>query len=109
MTDRSLFDAIPAREMSRAADPATSKAAADSAAASGRASSQREAVLAAVRAAPGRTSDELAAGMGVGRHMVARRLPELERLGLVRRGEARASRVGGRAGLTWWPAEGGGT
>ena len=101
-----LFDTLPdppARTRARATDPETSHAAAEEVRASGAALAQRAAVLAAVRSAPGLTSDELADEIGADRHMPARRLIELERGGLVRRGSARPSRLTNRAGLTWWP------
>jgi hypothetical protein len=50
-------------------------------------------VLDAIRATPGMTSGELAARHGMDRHMVARRCPDLERRGLVRRIEYGAREV----------------
>lgn len=44
---------------------------------------------------------DAAAAAGLDRYAAARRLPELERDGLVRRGPARRSRVGGRPGVVW--------
>ena len=63
-------------------------------------------MLAGVRGHPGLTSDELAEAVGMQRHQPARRLPELERMGLVRKGEARPSRLSGRRGVTWFVVEG---
>lgn len=97
--------AIPSHTMARTTDDATSHAAAEEVTASGIAADQRRRVLAAVVAQPGLTSDEIAQAAGMQRHQPARRLSELERLGLVRRGEARPSRVTGRAGLTWYAVE----
>jgi hypothetical protein len=107
-TQATLFDeptapAISPRAMARESDPDTSHEAAQHVTASGAAAHQRQRVLALVRAQPGLTSDELAVAAGMLRQVPARRLPELERLGLVRRGQVRPSRVTGRNGLTWWP------
>lgn len=90
--------------MSRATDPDTSHEAAAGHVASGANELQRAAVLAALVERPGMTSDEVAWAARMGRHAAARRLPELERAGLVVRGAARVSAVGGRRGLTWYPA-----
>ncbi len=50
-----------------------------------------------MRPTPGLTSGELAARHGLDRHMVARRLPEAARVGLITRREIGAQEV------TWWP------
>lgn len=71
----------PAR--ARRCDPVSSHQAADEAERSGLIASQAEQTLAAVRAHPGRTSREIAERSGLDRHMVARRLPELEVTGKV--------------------------
>lgn len=102
MDGPTLFDGYTGG-MARRTDPATSHEAARAHVASGATVKQRTAVLAAVRAAPGLTSDELAAEMGVSRYLTARRCPELERLGLIQRGPARLSRIGRRIGITWFP------
>lgn len=86
----------------RATDPHSSHAAAEEIESSGIAGRHRSLVYAEVRIRPGLTSDELAAKLGMDRHAVARRLPELERMGHIRRGEERKSSVGGRAGVTWF-------
>jgi hypothetical protein len=66
-------------------------------------------VLEAVRAWPGLTSAELAPLAGLERHEAARRLPEVEARGWIRRGEMKMQVVegGGRraVGVTWWPVE----
>lgn len=64
---------------------------------SGRAWRQLDRVVEAVRTTPGLTSGELAARHGLDRHMVARRLPEAARVGLITRREIGAQEV------TWWP------
>ena len=110
-TQLSLFDdahddppAVAAHTMARASDPSTSHAAAAEVTASGVAAAQRAKVLAVVVAQPGLCSDEIAQAAGLQRHASGRRCPELERLGLVRKGAARPSRITGRSCVTWWPA-----
>lgn len=90
---------LPARNT----DPATSRDAAAELVASGRQALQQQEVLAAVRARPGLTSAELAQASDLDRYAVARRLPELERRGLVRRDGPRPCAVMSRMALTWWP------
>ncbi len=94
-----LHNILPAR----AGDPATSHLAAAEHIATGRRADRQRHVLSAVRALPGGTSAELAQVFGLDRHAVARRLPELERRALIRRGDARRCDATGRAALTWWP------
>lgn len=77
----------------RTRDPLSSHAAADEGERSGRIGRQMQRVLDAIRATPGMTSGELAARHGMDRHMVARRCPDLERRGLVRRVEWGAREV----------------
>lgn len=77
----------------RTRDPLSSHAAADQAEASGLIGRQAARVLEAVRATGGMTSSELAARHGLDRYACARRLPELERQGLVRRIEYGAREV----------------
>ncbi len=92
---------IPART----SDPGTSHEAAHDAAATGLITSQQEAVLQVVKASPGLTSGEIGSRVDLGdgsRYAAARRLPELERKKLIRRGSARACSVSGRKGVTWW-------
>ena len=59
-----------------------------------------------VRMKPGMTSNELAELAKTPskvRHRIARRLPDAEKLGLVRRAPARPDHYTGRLGLTWVP------
>lgn len=93
-------DATPAR----ATDPHTSHLAAAEIVASGARAEQQRQVLTAVRAMPGSTSAELAQAFELDRYTVARRLPEIERSGAIRRGDARRCDANGRTALTWWPA-----
>ena len=101
MKQRGLWD--PALTAARATDPASSHAAADRMAETGAAEGQRSRVLEALRGQPGRTLAELMV-QGLDRYQVARRLPELVTLGLVRRGAARECQVTGRQAVTWWVA-----
>lgn len=87
--------------IARASDPVTSHLAAEHVTQSGIRSRQQHAVLAIVKLYPGRTSQELAR-YGIDRYALARRLPELDDAGLVRRGEMRRCSVSGRQALTWW-------
>ena len=100
MTQLELFDAAP---KARRTDPVTSHEAADHAEATGTIGYQQECVAALVRQHPGNTSAELATvGFpGLDRYAIARRLPELVRLGKVRRGEIRVCSESGRRAVTW--------
>ena len=54
---------------------------------------------------PGGTSSEMSVAAGeVTNHRLSRRLGELEKMGLVVRGDARVCRVTGRKAATWRPA-----
>jgi len=64
---------------------------------------QQSRAAAAVRANPGRTSSELATECGLDRYELARRLPECDREGRVRRGPIRKDSYTNRSGVTWWP------
>ena len=96
-----LFNPQDVPRLPRAAnvDPATSHEAARKIAE--HADKQAEVVAEAVIANPGHTSAELASMHGLDRHMVARRLPEAERAGWVRRGAAKVCSVTGHKALTW--------
>ena len=67
----------------RNSDPHTSRLAAEIMERSGTRASQRQTILDYVRAHPDQTSKEIASGLGLCRYAVARRLPDLERDGLV--------------------------
>lgn len=88
----------------RATDPAPSHEAADEITCNGRRAQQQHTVATVVWSYPGRTSAELARLCGLERHAVARRLPEVELAGTVKRGEIRPCTVGGRRATTWEPA-----
>ena len=87
----------------RRTDPESSHAAAAHITRTGKRGAQQDQATAAVRQFPGCTSFALAMRTGLDRYMLARRLPECESAGRVRRGELRHCRVTGRLALTWWP------
>jgi len=105
-----LFDnTLPAGPMTRPApaqlaakgDPSTSKRAAAYYLAGDGFETDCGRVYRALVADPGTTSAELAARANLDRHLVAKRLPDLERGGLVKRGPTRECRVGGLQAVTW--------
>ncbi len=96
-----LLDFIP---VARTSDPDTSHEAAEAVTRDGSRHRQLVAVLEAVQKAPGLTSAELARDARLDRYIVARRLPELEKLGKVKRGAAKlcsASPKPGLKAITW--------
>ena len=99
--ERDLFFDREARKLAAADHPATSHAAAAELVRSGAQAAQKAEVLEAVRRWPGSTARELADASGLTMHVVGRRLPDLERDGMVERGPARTCRVGRRPGTTW--------
>ncbi len=98
----------PRSPAARSTDPATSHAAAREVTRNGVRDGQARAVLEALHGNPGSTTAELAKRSGIDRHAVARRMPELEKLELVRRGEPRKCGATERSALTWWPRKVGG-
>lgn len=93
-------------------DPDTSRQAAQFVKDTGTVAGQEAMMLKLVREHPGQTSDELGelAFKLTGNHkhdrfMAARRLAGLKNRGIVRQGESRVSRVGGRRGVTWYAIE----
>ena len=95
--------------LARNADPLSSHVAAEEVAASGRRDSQKREILEWLRSHAGDgpvTSMELARSAGLDRYVVARRLPDLERDGLVRRCAMRECGVSGRPAITWRTTEG---
>ncbi len=97
----------PDHIMARRTDPMSSLVAAEEAMMSGRRDTQARDVLRAVIRYPHKTSRELASVTGMDRYIVARRLPELEKDGLVmKEGNAagpvlRKCTVSGRPAVTW--------
>jgi hypothetical protein len=96
-------DLFGTRPPARKHDPESSREAARHMIETGALGECQQRTIAAVRAFPGMTSQELAERTGLDRYMLARRLPEVEPM-YVRRGETRACGVTGRKALTWWPA-----
>lgn len=90
-----------ARRLSHRDDPVTSRMAAVEFVASGMLSAQRAQVLEALRQWDGSTSCELSKYSGLDRFTCSRRLPELARLGFVKQGERRESKVTGRQAMVW--------
>jgi hypothetical protein len=86
----------------RSTDPDTSRQAELFMRSSGLMNEQQADVLRVVRFRPGETAREYQATNAV-EGMFHRRLIELLRKGLVRRGEVRTCRVGGRKAATWYP------
>ena len=103
MNQQDLFNepAYVPTPAARLTDPATSHEAAKNVLESGVVSRQSGLVLDMVRRNPGSTSRELGERGPVGRHAVARRLPELERAGAVHRAGARLCRIASRRATTW--------
>ncbi len=87
----------------RATDPSTSHEAADYMTTSGKRAAQQALTAKAVEQYPGLTSMELGRRARMGRYMLARRLPECEEAGMVRRGQARRCSASGRTAVTWYP------
>ena len=89
------------RARSRTTDPASSREAAEKIASSGQLTRQCIVVLDALQRFPNSTSAELSEHAGLDRHMVARRLPDLERAGRVTKGEIRKCKSNGSKAVQW--------
>lgn len=88
----------------RASDPVESHAAMDRAESEGLLYTQRARYAELVAKFPGCTASELAREAGdATNHRSARRLPEIERRGYIRRGPVRTCRVTSFQAVTWWP------
>lgn len=87
--------------LARNTDPSSSHEAADRMIQTGRLAIQKLRVFRALQRNPGATSAELAVELGGDRYMASRRLPDLERDGLVARGPARECRARGGSAITW--------
>ena len=79
------IDPQEARARARATDPASSHRAAMAITLSGKAGRQQAEILEALKRYDGSTSRELAELSGLSLHVIGRRMPELERKGLIRR------------------------
>lgn len=93
------------KPLARRDDPESSKESAQRLVESGQLKGQKQAVYLALRRFPGSTSAELAKRADLTRHLTGRRLPDLERAGLVRRGDLRPCSCGKGRAVTWWPVE----
>lgn len=90
------------RTLARASDPSTSREAADAVVADGTVSRQHLAVFEALKRSGPSTAHELAGDWsGLTRDITTRRLPELERLGRVRRLGSRKCARTGRTATVW--------
>lgn len=85
----------------RTTDPPTSHLAAEKAELT--APGIRQICLAEVKRNPGQTAAEIAASVGIDPYAASRRLPELEKAGLVHKGESRICRVKNSKCTTWLP------
>ena len=93
------FEAI-----SRSTDPETSHITAQEITRDGTVAGLRELVSEAVKINPGLTSRELSLSSGeIAHESFHKRLPELERRGMVHRGDARRCRDTNRMATTWYP------
>ncbi len=96
--DPEFLDAAP---IYSAKDPDTSRIAGEVLTRSGRRWSMKMRILKAMRNSDGWTSAELAHNHRLDRHMVARRLPDMEVDGLVYKGAARKCSTTGSRSVTW--------
>jgi len=87
----------------RSSDPLSSFEAAEEVTQSGLRQHQAQRCLQGVERYPGKTSRELARLIDLDRYAVARRLPDLEHDGHIRKGTARPCEIGRRQAVTWWP------
>jgi hypothetical protein len=90
------------KPLTHRSDPQRSREAAEHLKRSGKLAAQQQAVLGALRQCDEATHAELGAFMGVHWLTPARRLPELVRAGLAKKGEARICTVKGSRCTTWW-------
>ena len=88
---------------SHRSDPHTSRQAEAAITASGQRQTQAEIVLEAVNAHPGLTSAELTRHIEMDRWQIARRLPDLEANGLVKKGKPRLCNLKRKLSVIWWP------
>lgn len=93
-----------AKALRRNTDPEPSHLAAEEIVSSGRLGELQSWVLGLVEDYPGKTGSELAVAACVGEsYTIKRRLGELDKKGLIRRGEVRQCGVSARQAATWWP------
>jgi len=99
--DVDIIDGRLVARLRRSTDPVSSHSAAEELVESGHHGKQCTGVLLALVDNPGTTSMELAVVANIDRHVVARRLPDLEKGGVVSRGTIRKCKVGKRLAMTW--------
>ena len=85
-------------------DPHTSRQAEAAITESGARQTQAELVFQAVKDHPGLTSAELTRHCELNRHQIARRLPDLEANGLVKKGTPRLCNLKRKLSVTWTTA-----
>ena len=95
------MEALSHNPRARNSDPVSSHLAAMHITATGEKRSQQRTALAAVQKNPYKTSFELSLVCPLERHQIARRLPELEEAGFIKKGIIRRCAVGGRKSVTW--------
>ena len=95
----------PSKKLARRTDPDSSHSAAENAVLENRVESQKNRLAKALEKHPGLTSRELAEVLRIDRHLVARRLPDLEKESPPRskKGDSRSCTIGNRQAVTWWP------
>ena len=86
----------------RGTDPETSHQVARDVERKGKAATQRQACLEAVREHPGRTAYEIAALLDLEGIVPGKRLPELREINLVKNGPVRACSIRKSKAMTWW-------
>jgi|TARA_Y100000310_G_scaffold98850_1_gene96623 DNA-binding MarR family transcriptional regulator len=99
--DVDIIDGRLVARLRRSTDPVSSHSAAEKLVKSGHHGKQCTGVLLALVDNPGTTSMELSIAANLDRHLVARRLPDLEKNGVVTRGTMRRCKVGNRLATTW--------
>ncbi len=113
VSDSTLFDvaipdqqkpAVPAEPIAHRADPVTSYQAGERFHKT-KLKGQMKLVLMGVQRWPGKTSAELGKLIGIDRHAAARRLPGLQRRGLVKKGRERFCTVCRSVCVTWLTVE----
>ena len=102
MHDRQRQKMLEFHPAHRNTDPGTSKLAEDSITISGARLTQALKVLGLVKRHTGFTSAELAKISTLDRHMVARRLPDLEHAGYIEKGDTRQCGISHLQAVTWW-------
>lgn len=102
MSTLPLFDNPVTHPIARKSDPVSSKEAAHKLTDSGKRQTQCNTILALVKRYPGRTSLELAElTFEFDRYIFARRLADLEHMGLVRKASVRTCKESGNRAVTW--------